>query len=329
MPATCSKNAMARLRVRAVSMNSSCDSVLVHLASGIGNIVLATPLLIVLARHGYVVHILLDADYLGVGELMEGWSVVRTIYDDRHAKPADTDHARIVAAIPPFYWRRYARRYSRQRPYRPPDGLFFRDEQAYYLDFARSLGCDTSSPPCYFLPLIAHTNAVNPSTIVLAPGSKPGEMAAKRWPFFPELAEVLDDVVLVGTPDDLTHFDGSRMHFPSHVRSLVGRLSIRETAAVIAGAGAVVANDSGLGHVAGALGVPTILLFGPTPDRTLGRLPPNVTILRSGLECEPCWLATRLYACGGKVNCLNQLPLSSVISALSKIVFLKELASRG
>ena len=61
-------------------MNSSCDSVLVHLASGIGNIVLATPLLIVLARHGYVVDILLDADYLGVGELMEGWSVVRTIF---------------------------------------------------------------------------------------------------------------------------------------------------------------------------------------------------------------------------------------------------------
>jgi heptosyltransferase-1 len=60
---------------------------------------------------------------------------------------------------------------------------------------------------------------------------------------------------------------------------------LRETAAVIAAAGTVVANDSGLGHVAAAVGVPTILLFGPTPNAVFGGFPPNVTVLRSGLPC--------------------------------------------
>src|SRR6202008_731065 len=116
--------------------------------------------------------------------------------------------------------------------------------------------------------------------------------------------ELFQDVVIVGTADDLHNFDGTPMRFPGHARSLVGRLSLREAAGVIAAAGAVVANDSGLGHVAGAVGTPTILLFGPTPDATLGRLPPNVKVLRGGLACEPCWFGDRFGACAGRIACM-------------------------
>ena len=80
----------------------------------------------------------------------------------------------------------------------------------------------------------------------------------------------------------------------------------------------MIANDSGLGHVAGAVGVPTILLFGPTPDRTLGPLPKNVTILRTGLACEPCWFTAKLKACVGSVNCLQKLSVESVVQAVKE-----------
>ena len=60
------------------------------------------------------------------------------------------------------------------------------------------------------------------------------------------------------------------MNFPAHVRSLVEQLSLREIAEVIASAGVVVGNDSGLSHVAGAVGTPTVVLFGPTPSESLG-----------------------------------------------------------
>jgi ADP-heptose:LPS heptosyltransferase len=174
-------------------------------------------------------------------------------------------------------------------------------------------------PPYYFLPVSSEDADGNRGTIVLAPGCKPEAMAAKRWPFFPELAARFEDVVVVGTDDDLLRFDGSPMEFPKHVRSFVGSLTLRETAAVIARAGAVVANDSGLGHVAGALGVPTILLFGPTPDRTLGHLPLNVTVMRTDLECEPCWFGRRFHACNARVDCLNRLSLDSVVRRVEEV----------
>jgi ADP-heptose:LPS heptosyltransferase len=305
---------MGRLRVRAKAVSTRA-SVLVHLASGIGNIVLATPLLRVLDRNGFDVDVVLDADYPGIGSLFKGWSVVRNI----HSAP---DHHRflhlyrhVLAAIPPFYWKGYARRYScaQAQLFRPPDCLFYRDEQRYYLEFARSLGCDISDPPYYFLPVTSDQNIrSSASTLVLAPGCKTGEMAAKRWPYFPELADKFRNVTVIGTSDDLIRFDGSPMRFSDHVTLLVDQLSLKETATCVASAAAVVANDSGLGHVAGAVGVPTKLIFGPTGHLSLGRFPPNVTILRRGLSCEPCWFARRFQACSGEVTCLRELSAEDV-----------------
>ena len=118
--------------------------VLVHLSSGIGNIVLARPLLLALHRHGFIVDILVDGDYPDTADLFRGWNAVRAVYNGRtRQRPVSRYHVRI-AAIPPFYWSRYARAYDRAANSlpRPPDALFFRDERAYYLEFARMLGCD-------------------------------------------------------------------------------------------------------------------------------------------------------------------------------------------
>lgn len=132
------------------------------------------------------------------------------------------------------------------------------------------------------------------------------------------MAEAFENVAVVGTQDDLHQFDGRAMVFPEHVLCLAGKLTLRETAEAIAAAGVVIANDSGLGHVAGAVGVPAILFFGLTPDRTLGPLPPNVKIVRTGLTCEPCWFGARLKACAGSVNCLQKLSVESVVEAVKE-----------
>src|SRR5262249_48744806 len=157
----------------------------------------------------------------------------------------DGQYAIRIGAIPPFYWRRYEHRYCglRGSVARPPDALFYRNEQAYYLQFARNLGCEVPEPLYCFLPVAPDfSQGVTLRTLVRAPGCKTGEMAAKRWPHFPALAESFADVVLVGTEDDLRYADGRRMVFPGHVRSLVGQLGLRKTAEVLAAAGVVVAN---------------------------------------------------------------------------------------
>lgn len=300
--------------------------VLVTLASGIGNIVLATPLLLVLVRHGCVVDVLLDGDYAETGDLLHGWSGIRTLFDGRVHQNWDVSYDFVIPAIPPFYWEAYRRRYAHERRCipRPDDALFYRDEQGYYLEFARTLGFEVQPAPHYFLPVTSsESHEVGHHSLVLAPGCKTGSMAAKRWPFFPELAECFEDVVVVGTEDDLYQSDGRKMTFPHHVRSLAGQISLHETAQVLAAAGVVIANDSGLGHVAGAVGAPTILLFGPTPDRTLGILPPNVRVLRAELACEPCWFTAPLKACSKSITCLHQLRVLQVAAEVRELLCVK------
>jgi ADP-heptose:LPS heptosyltransferase len=300
-----------------VSGGGGGPTALVHLASGVGNIVLATPLLLTLGRHGYEIDLLVDGDYAETADLFDGWSVVRALYGGSRGRPPAQPYDATIAAIPPFYWPRFALARPLNAVPRPPDTLFYCDEQAWYLGFARALGCDVDPAPHCFLPCVPDTRCgISAATVVLAPGCKPGEMAAKRWPYFADLAAMFADVVVVGTPDDTRGADGRPTQFPAHVRSLVGALSLRETVGVLAAAGVVVANDSGLGHAAGATGTPTILLFGPTPDRTLGRLPPNVRIMRSGLSCEPCWFAQRFAACAGRLDCLGRLTPEEVAAAV-------------
>lgn len=297
------------------------DSILVHLASGVGNIVFASPLLVVLGRHGFSIDLLIDGDYPGTADLFRGWSALRHVYDGAAGEVPLHRCDICVPAIPPFYWNRYAARYRAvaNAVDRPPDELFYKNEQAYYLEFARQLNCTVSPQPPCFLPVPAdETHGITARSLVLAPGCKTGAMAAKRWPHFPELALRYDDVAVVGTNDDLHHFNGAPMRFPAHVRLLVSCLSLRETAGILAAAGTVVANDSGLGHIAAAVGAPTILLFGPTPDAVLGSFPPNVRVLRAGLPCEPCWHAKRLAACGSRVDCLTALSVRTVADAIAE-----------
>lgn len=291
---------------------SGNGTVLVQLGAGIGNVVLATPLLIALNELGFVVDVLLVADYAQTGSLLTPWSCVREILT--RAPPLRYDH--IVPALPPFYQARFGRAIA-SRPNtlaRPPDSLFYTNEQAFYLHFAHTLDYPADRHPRPSLPIApSDTCGVTSGTIALAPGCKTGVMAKKRWPYFAELAGAFEDVVVVGTADDLHQNGGSAIKFPPHVHSLIGELSLRETAEVMASGGVVVGNDSGLSHVAAAVGTPTIMLFGPTPHESLGAMSPNVKVLRGGLACEPCWFRNRFQACAKKIDCLAALTIESVI----------------
>jgi ADP-heptose:LPS heptosyltransferase len=144
-------------------------------------------------------------------------------------------------------------------------------------------------------------------------------MAAKRWPYFAQLAEAFKDVVVVGLADDLLGKHGETVRFPSHVISFIGKLTLRETAELLSSAGAVVGNDSGLPHIAAAVGTPTLMLFGPTPHLSLGHLPPNVKVSRAGLFCEPCWFTNRFQACGGHIHCMREIRIEDVRKEINSL----------
>jgi len=296
---------------------------LIHLAAGIGNVVFATPLLMAIDELGFTVDLRLSADYDATADLLGGWSILRRIFSNGDGNTISLrQYDAIIPAIPPFYWSRFRRLYQGipNCVTRPPDHLFYENEQSYYLAFARALGYPAERHPEIRLPIgPSEDSRVSSGTVILAPGSKTGEMSAKRWPGFQQLAAVLPDVAVIGTADDLFAADGSQLVFGAHVRNFAGRLSLRETAELISSAGLVIANDNGLAHVATAVGTPVIILFGPTPDRSLGPLPAHVTVARCGLPCEPCWFGHRFAQCNRRIDCLRGLGVDQVLSEIQRL----------
>ena len=129
--------------------------------------------------------------------------------------------------------------------------------------------------------------------LVFAPGAEFG--SAKRWPaaYFGQLAQTVRQsmgqvqIVLLGSAKDQPVTEEIVTWAPE-VISLAGATSLAEAIALIAQAGAVVSNDSGLLHIASALNRPVVALYGPTDP---GHAPPFSDIATSiylHLSCAPC-----------------------------------------
>lgn len=74
------------------------------------------------------------------------------------------------------------------------------------------------------------------------------------------------------------------------------KLSISQIASVLKNAAAVVAVDTGFGHLCAALGTPTISLYGPTNANEIGAIGDNQIHLQANFPCSPCKSRDCLYA---------------------------------
>ncbi|MCC7194578.1 MAG: lipopolysaccharide heptosyltransferase II [Gemmatimonadaceae bacterium] len=129
------------------------------------------------------------------------------------------------------------------------------------------------------------------SLVALAPGSVWG---TKRWPYYPDLAArlaPLHRLVVVGSAADAPLAAAiARAAGSDRVLDATGRLSLLGTAELLARCVAIVTNDSAPLHLASAMNVPTVALFGPTvPAFGFGPLSTRSTIVEvDGLPCRPC-----------------------------------------
>ena len=128
--------------------------------------------------------------------------------------------------------------------------------------------------------------------VALAPGSV---WATKRWPYYAELAARVvaggAPVVVVGSGDDRELAQAIVDAVPAGAAlDATGRLSVLASAELIGRCAALVTNDSAPQHLASAMGVPTLTIFGPTvPEFGFGPLAPGSrTTGHAGLACRPC-----------------------------------------
>ncbi len=153
---------------------------------------------------------------------------------------------------------------------------------------------------------------------VLCPGAEFG--AAKKWParHYGALARKLLDagsaVWLMGSPNDRIDAELIEEQAPGAV-NLAGRTSLQDAIDLLALADQVVCNDSGLMHIACALQVPTLGIFGSTSPGFTPPLGTRAQVVERTLDCRPCFERNCPL---GHLDCLNKLEPATVIAKLAE-----------
>lgn len=148
----------------------------------------------------------------------------------------------------------------------------------------------------------------------------------KRWPkeYFSELADRLIDegygIAYFGGTMDLTLVEQtvSLMKHKDHrnVAVFTGKLTLLELAAMLKKCTAFVTNDSGPMHVAVAMNVPLVSMFGASP--VIGFSPYNETsvVLKSPVDCHPCYS----HECNIGLKCMREIPVDLVLEKTVELV---------
>ncbi len=198
----------------------------------------------------------------------------------------------------------------------------------YYLGLVRALGCQTPQP----IPMLRafparekEAQAILKSMglsesdrlVGISPGATFG--SAKEWfaERFGELAERITGalrakILIFGSPGDQRV--AARLCQNSRVQlfDLTGRTSLGQAIALIARCRLFVSNDSGLMHVAAALRIPLVAIFGSTDPQRTGPLSPNSRVVRHSIPCGPC-LKTE---CPENRRCMDLISVDEVYKSV-------------
>jgi heptosyltransferase-2 len=150
--------------------------------------------------------------------------------------------------------------------------------QADALEFLRASGVDVSK-----------------KLVVLNPGAV--NSRAKQW--LPERFAAVGDgllergdtsVVIIGTQAELVTAEEVRRRMRASAVVLAGRTSLDQLVALLSCAHLLISNDTGAAHIGPAVGVPTIVIFGPTEDFATRPFSEKAMVIKKPVECAPCML---------------------------------------
>jgi len=322
------------------------SSTLVIQTAFLGDVVLTTPLLSALAAlHGPVDVVTTPV----AAPLLETHPAVRTVipYDKRGT---DRGWGGVRNLARRLKGERYARAYLPHRSLRTaalaflariPTRIGFAGGWSFFYTEARpkprtghetdrlmALADDASGVyPPQLRPTAADEQAaalIEGAFVALAPGSIWG---SKRWPYYSELAAKLAarlPVVLVGGPDDAGLGDEivkAVGRSGGRAVNACGKLTLRQSAALIGRASALVTNDSAPLHLATAMGTPVVALFGPTVTE-FGFGPVragDVALGIDGLQCRPCSSHGPPRCPLGHHRCMRELTVPAVFAAIEEL----------
>jgi heptosyltransferase-2 len=202
----------------------------------------------------------------------------------------------------------------------------------YYLDMVRALGCLPAGRSVHLHPDSDYAGVserffnecgiqAGHPLIGLAPGAAYGP--AKKW--FPErfaavVDRLIDDTgaqaILFGSSGDKESAAEVRKNAHHPLIDIAGRTNLREAIALISRCDLFISNDSGLMHVAGALGIPTVAIFGSTNPMTTSPVGEASVVIHRDVPCSPCLKPI----CPTDFSCMDLIGVDEVYSAARGLI---------
>lgn len=169
---------------------------------------------------------------------------------------------------------------------------------------AKKLGIDESTPAIAFMP-----------------GAEFGP--SKQWPgkYFGELATRFKqqgyNVYVFGSQNDKPIGEEIVEASKNDAINLCGQTSLEEVVDLLSLAKVAITNDSGLMHIAAAVGRPVVAIYGAITPKFTPPLTDKKEIQYLGLNCSPCWKKQCPY---GHYNCLNNIEVNKVYESAQRLL---------
>lgn len=202
-----------------------------------------------------------------------------------------------------------------------------------YLQFARLLGCKN-----IITELLLNTGNIDPTTvqiidqklntilqkyIVVNPNASDLRLE-RRWDlenFVTLIHKICDEfpehkVILIGAENEREYVN--RLSSQLQAKNVIdssGKLSIKELLILIANASLMITNDTGPMHIAFALKVKTVALFGPCSPQQYGGIENTITIYKN-TYCSPCVHAFIIPPCKGDNQCMKKIKVEEVLNSV-------------
>jgi len=201
----------------------------------------------------------------------------------------------------------------------------------YYLEMVKALGCanvdramhlETRISPAIAKDVLRKYLPDNSRCLIgIAPGATYGP--AKRWltERFAAAGDCLGrdlnaQVVLFGGKADWETAEQVRKQAHTGMINLAGLASLTESVYLISQCRLFLSNDSGLMHVAGALNIPTVAVFGSTNPVTTSPPGEKTILVRKDVPCSPCLKKT----CPTDFRCMMLITVEDVVGAAKKLL---------
>lgn len=170
--------------------------------------------------------------------------------------------------------------------------------------------------------------------VCLQIGAAEGLNTPKRWPLgnFSRLIVALEEgfpdlgIVAVGSPKEAEMFVAPLMEQHPGLINTAGRTNINQLCNVLLGAEVAITHDSGIMHLANALGARLIALYGPTDYSRTRPLGENAVIIRKDRPCSPCMFGVDIPSeaevfenCPDK-DCMRDITVDDVMFQVRKII---------